>query len=94
MKCLSWFNSSCVQKDKLGSYTVIIRVCQTSGPHRHCGCFGEETNLLPLPGIDLQLLGCPACSQEFFIIIKTTQCMMYRVTHLPTLMEVAYIFLA
>jgi len=94
MKCLSWLNSSCVQKDELDSYTVIIQVCQTSGPHRLCGCFGEEKNLLPLPGIDLQLLACPACGHEFFIAIKKTQCMMCRVTHLPTLMDVACIFLA
>jgi len=45
MKCLSQLNSSCVQKDELGSYTVIIQFCQTSGPHRHCDCFGEEKNL-------------------------------------------------
>jgi len=72
MKCLSWLNPSSVQKDELGSYTLVIQVCWNSGPHRHCGCFGEEKNLLSLPGIDLQLLGCLACSQEFFII-KITQ---------------------
>lgn len=56
MKSFLWLNSSCVQKDELGSYTVIIQVCQTSGPHKHCDCFGAEKNLLPMPGIDLQLL--------------------------------------
>lgn len=94
MKCLSWLNSSCVQRDELDSYTVIVQVCQTSGPHRLCGSLGEEKNLLSLPGIDLQLLACPACSHKFFIIIKKTQNIMFRVTHLPTLMEVACIFFA
>lgn len=71
MKCLSWLNSSCVQKDELGSYTVIIQVCQTQGLTDIVVAL-EKRKLLPLPAVDLELLGCPTCSKEFFIIIKKT----------------------
>jgi hypothetical protein len=32
------------------------------GPQRQSGCYGEEKNLLPLPEIEPEFLGCPAHS--------------------------------
>jgi len=38
-------------------------------PHRQYGCNRDETNLLPLPRIKSQLLGCPAQSLDTICIM-------------------------
>ena len=72
--------------------SLLYMCAKLHDPNGLCGCFREGKNVLSLPGITLEFVCCPSCSGAFFIMVKKTQYMMCRVTHLPTLTELTCIF--